>query len=67
MSELPQFLTVTQVAAVLQIHRRTVLHLINDGRIEAFRVGKNWRVPRGTLENLSKAKRGNGVQSVDGQ
>lgn len=40
------WLTVHQVAAELKIHPATVRSWINDGRLRAVRVGREWRVRR---------------------
>lgn len=41
------FLSVSDVATVLDCHRTTVTNMIADGRLRAFRIGpKCWRIPR---------------------
>ena len=42
--EIPMILTVHQVAWLLQIHHCTVYAMIHDGRLPAFKVGRQWRI-----------------------
>ena len=42
--------TVEQAAAQLNLHPRTVLRYIRDGRLPATRVGKSYRIARTALE-----------------
>jgi excisionase family DNA binding protein len=44
-----EFLTVAEVAEAKGVSRVAVLYAIRDGRLEAFRVGRSWIVPRGAL------------------
>lgn len=50
--------TVEQAAEQLQLHPKTVLRYIRDGRLQATRVGKSYRIARAGLDALS------GVASV---
>lgn len=36
--------TVSELAEMWNVHNRTVLRAIADGRLPAFRVGRDWRV-----------------------
>ena len=45
------FLTVEQVAELLQIHWQTVLNYIKAGKLEAVKLGKGYRIPE---ESISK-------------
>jgi excisionase family DNA binding protein len=47
MSEL--IVTVEQAAEQLRLHPKTVLRYIHDGRLEATRLGKSYRIPRAAL------------------
>jgi excisionase family DNA binding protein len=50
---LPALLTTTQVAAFLQMTRRTVAVMCADGRIAgAFKIGDDWRIPRASVARL---------------
>lgn len=50
---LPALLTTAQVAAFLQMTRRTVAVMCADGRIAgAFKIGDDWRIPRASVARL---------------
>ncbi len=49
----PLLLTVKEVAQLLRIHRPKVYDLINQGEIEGFKLGADWRVKRESLEKLT--------------
>lgn len=40
-----------EVAEILKVNRMTVIRYIRMGRIEAFKVGNDWRI---TLQSLKK-------------
>ena len=46
-------LTVREVAELLRIQRSKVYDLINDGVLEGFKLGADWRIKRVSVENLS--------------
>ncbi|HUM44231.1 MAG TPA: helix-turn-helix domain-containing protein [Fervidobacterium sp.] len=48
------YLTVQEVAKKLRISPWTVRNLIKDGKITAFRVGAQWRVPVKEIEDIEK-------------
>ena len=43
-------MTIDQVAEYLNLHPLTVRRLARDGKIPAFKVGRQWRVKRKLLE-----------------
>lgn len=43
-------LTVPEVAALKGVTRTAILYAIQDGRLEAVRVGRSWIVARGALD-----------------
>jgi len=45
----PPLLTVREVADLLRVHQRTAYRLIIDGRIQAIKIGSQWRVPEPAL------------------
>ena len=48
-----RFFTTGEAAAVLRIHRNTVIHLFAEGKLRALRVGPRggqWRIERVSLE-----------------
>ena len=53
---LPALLTTSQIAAFLQMTRRTVAVMCADGRIAgAFKIGDDWRIPRASVAALLSA------------
>lgn len=58
----PEFLTVAQVAAKLQIHWQTVLSYIKAKKLKAVKIGNGYRIPREALaefvnDNLTTNKK----------
>jgi excisionase family DNA binding protein len=53
--ELPQFLSVVEVAAVLRVDRKTVHKLIASGDLPHVRLGRVLRIPASVLESLCKS------------
>lgn len=44
--------TLVEIEEILQVTRRTIYNWIKDGKLKAFKVGKEWRVTREALEDL---------------
>ena len=59
-----RFLTVSQVAERLQVHRRTVLGWIETGRLEAMDIGSDqrplYRIAEGAVAKVAKKTTNNG-------
>ena len=45
-----EIMTVQEVADYLRISRTTVWRWCNEGRLPAFRIGREWRIKRDALE-----------------
>lgn len=46
-----QFFSVSEVATILGVHRVTVVKMIKENpRVGAFKVGRQWRIPKSFLE-----------------
>ena len=43
-----EYLTVEEVAKNLKVSKMTILRRIYDGKIEAYRFGHSWRIPKNT-------------------
>ena len=55
------FMTVEQVAELLQVHWQTVLNYIKSGKLEAVRLGKGYRISDSALNKfIQKNKTNNG-------
>lgn len=52
-------MTITQVAEYLKISEITTYKLVQEGKIQAFKVGRHWRVMKEDIkEFIDKQKRG---------
>jgi len=53
-----RFLTLAEAAGMLQISKRTILRMIHQRKMPAFKVGGQWRIPesrfRKWVENKEK-------------
>ena len=54
----PMFLTIKELAAILRVDHKTIRNAIRDGRIEAVRVGRAFRIPSSAIDALAAAWRG---------
>jgi excisionase family DNA binding protein len=52
--ELPEIMTLTEVAAFLRVRRHRSWQLVRRGQLPSFRVGKTYRVMRVNLEKFIK-------------
>jgi excisionase family DNA binding protein len=48
-----EFYTVERAAELLQLHPKTVLRLIREGRLRATKIGKSYRVLRSDLDTFA--------------
>lgn len=49
-----EFLTVEQVAELLQVHWQTILNYIKNGKLEAVKLGKGYRISKEALQHFIK-------------
>jgi excisionase family DNA binding protein len=59
------YLTVTQVAARLQVGARAIRQQIRLGKLSAKRIGKSWRVGEAELERFARASSAVSVAFTD--
>lgn len=52
------YYTPGELAALLDVTRRTVATWCREGKIECYRIGKLWRIQKRVAEPLIKAQRG---------
>ena len=50
--EKPDFLALPEVAALLKVSRQTIYNMVRDGRLQAQKVGREWRFHREGLDQL---------------
>jgi excisionase family DNA binding protein len=56
-----EILTVREVAEYLKLSRTTVWRWVKEGKLQAFKLGRSWRVCRSELERIT----GQGLKSAD--
>jgi excisionase family DNA binding protein len=49
-----ELLTIDETAEYLRVSRSTVRRMIDDGRLEAVTIGRQWRIRKETLEELTR-------------
>lgn len=49
-----EYLTVTQVAKLLQVSEHTVYVWVQTGKLTAYKFGDNWRITPASLEAFRK-------------
>ena len=49
----PLLLTVKEVCSILRVQRPKVYELIQEGSLDGFKVGTDWRIKRESLEKLT--------------
>jgi len=66
----PDYLNILEVADVLRVSKQTIYNMIRDGRINAFKCGREWRFKKedilNSIEgNFSVAARGDTLSTRD--
>ena len=56
LDNLPEVITPKQLADFLQVSDQTVKRAIKAGKLEAFKVGKDWRIEKEEVIKWLKAK-----------
>jgi len=57
MDEMDTLLTTRQLQDLLQVNRITIYRMLNDGRLQGFKVGGQWRFSRQTIEGWLRDQR----------
>ena len=60
---MPDMLTIAEVAKYLKLHELTVRRLAREGELPAFKVGRQWRIKRDLLESWIEQRSGKGTGS----
>ena len=50
LEEYDALLSIQELRDILHIGRNAAYDLLNDGTIPAFRIGRNWKIPRESVE-----------------
>lgn len=59
MTEVPAIMSVRDVRKALDLTQQTVYKLIEEGKLDAFRVGNQWRIHRASFDRLIGASQTN--------
>jgi excisionase family DNA binding protein len=59
--EMPDMMTIAEVAKYLKLHELTVRRLAREGELPAFKVGRQWRIKRDLLETWIAERSGKGA------
>ena len=46
---IPEIMTLRECRDILRIGKNTMLELLHEGRIEGFKVGNRWKIPKESL------------------
>ena len=46
--------TTKEAGALLNLHRNSVINMINDGRIKAEKIGNKWGITKEEIERVQK-------------
>jgi excisionase family DNA binding protein len=57
--------TVEQAAEALQLHAKTVLRMIREGRLKAAKIGKSYRIQKSDIDAFAGVVRAEARQSPD--
>ncbi len=49
--------TLEELTNILQVTRRSLYNWIKDGKLKAFRVGRQWRVTKQSLNDFMEASK----------
>jgi len=50
LKDVPAILTFQECMVVLKVGKNTLLRLIHDGELDAFRIGNRWKITREAVE-----------------
>jgi excisionase family DNA binding protein len=59
--DMPDMMTIAEVARYLKLHELTVRRLAREGELPAFKVGRQWRIKRDLLESWIADRSGKGA------
>jgi excisionase family DNA binding protein len=63
--DLPQILTIAQVAEFLGLHELTVRRLAREGELPALKLGRQWRVKKDLLEKWIETRSLDNVRDLE--
>lgn len=51
-------MTVHDVCEILMVGKNRIYELLQSGKLEGFRVGRIWKIPKASLENYIRSEAG---------
>lgn len=55
-NESHDLISIDDLCEILFIGKNAAYHLLNTGEIKAFRIGRNWKIPRLSVINYIRSK-----------
>lgn len=52
----PDIMTVKECQQLLKVGKNTILDLIHSGELDAFRIGRRWKIPKEAVIEYLKGK-----------
>lgn len=52
----PDIMTVKDCQQLLQLGKNTILDLIHNGELDAFKIGRRWKIPKEAVIEYTKGK-----------
>ena len=50
----PEVMTFRECRSLLRVGKNTLLNLLHSGEIDAFRIGKRWKIPKNAVIDYIK-------------
>ena len=44
--QIPEIMTLKECQRILKVGKNTMLDLLHEGRIEGFKIGNRWKIPK---------------------
>lgn len=44
--QIPEIMTLKECQHILKVGKNTMLNLLHDGKIEGFKIGNRWKIPK---------------------
>ena len=54
LERVPEIMTFNECKSLLKVGKNTLLNLLHNGDIEAFRIGNRWKIPKNAVMEYIK-------------
>ena len=54
LERVPEIMTFNECRSLLKVGKNTLLNLLHNGDIEAFRIGNRWKIPKNAVMEYIK-------------